>query len=116
MCLVNINEYCTFSLSNSNHYFLRKTVELCKQAEKSGVAWITVHGRTVKQRGEPADWDSIKLVLNTHVKHYRPSDQSTSTRLSTSTTFKFQISRIPRTLAPSRCLPADKEMLETRMV
>lgn len=30
----------------------------------AGAAWITVHGRTVKQRGEPADWDAIKLVPN----------------------------------------------------
>lgn len=29
-----------------------------------GVSWITVHGRTVRQRGEPANWDAIKLVLN----------------------------------------------------
>ena len=34
----------------------------------------------------------------------------------TNTTFTFQISRIFRTLAPSRCLPADKETLETRLV
>ena len=39
-----------------------------------------------------------------------------SSRLSTSTTFKFQIRRIPRTLASSRCSTADKETLETRLV
>ncbi|XP_015760550.1 PREDICTED: tRNA-dihydrouridine(20a/20b) synthase [NAD(P)+]-like [Acropora digitifera] len=44
------------------HENLRKTVELCKQAENAGVAWITVHGRTVKQRGEPADLEAIKLI------------------------------------------------------
>ena len=44
--------------------FVRKTVQLCQQAEKAGVAWITVHGRTTKQRGEPANWDTIRLVLN----------------------------------------------------
>lgn len=44
------------------HENIRKTVELCKQAEMAGAAWITVHGRTVKQRGEPADWDAIKLI------------------------------------------------------
>lgn len=44
------------------HENIRKTVELCKQAEKAGVSWITVHGRTVKQRGEPANWEAIKLI------------------------------------------------------
>ena len=40
-----------------------------------------------------------------------PSDPSRST------TFKFEIIRIIRTLAPSRCLPADKETRpETRLV
>ena len=47
-----------------NHDCHSKTVELCEQAERAGVSWITVHGRTVKQRGEPANWDAIKLVLN----------------------------------------------------
>lgn len=47
---------------NSWLLVLRKTVELCKQAENAGVAWITVHGRTVKQRGEPADLEAIKLI------------------------------------------------------
>ena len=27
------------------------------------MAWITVHGRTTRQRGEPANWDAIKLVF-----------------------------------------------------
>lgn len=44
------------------HDDARKTVQLCQQAEKAGVAWITVHGRTTKQRGEPANWDTIRLV------------------------------------------------------
>ncbi|KAL9959864.1 hypothetical protein ACROYT_G033228 [Oculina patagonica] len=44
------------------HDDTRKTVQLCQQAEKAGVAWITVHGRTTRQRGEPANWDAIRLV------------------------------------------------------
>ncbi|XP_058968110.2 tRNA-dihydrouridine(20a/20b) synthase [NAD(P)+]-like isoform X1 [Pocillopora verrucosa] len=44
------------------HDDLSKTVQLCQQAEKAGVAWITVHGRTTRQRGEPANWDAIKLI------------------------------------------------------
>lgn len=42
---------------------LRNTVELAKRAEKIGVAWITVHGRTPRQRSSvPVDVDSIKLI------------------------------------------------------
>ena len=40
----------------------RKTVELVRRAEHCGVSWITVHGRTPKQRAEPASMESIKLV------------------------------------------------------
>lgn len=42
----------------------------------AGVSWITVHGRTVRQRGEPANWDAIKLVLNSkfYLKNVDPSD------------------------------------------
>ena len=55
ICLLDIFFFC---------YLVRKTVQLCQQAEKAGVAWITVHGRTTKQRGEPANWDTIRLVLS----------------------------------------------------
>ncbi len=42
-----------------------KTVELAKRAEKTGVSWITVHGRTPKQRSStPVDIASIKLVCD----------------------------------------------------
>lgn len=44
------------------HDDLSKTVQLCQQAEKAGVAWITVHGRTTRQRGEPANWEAIKVI------------------------------------------------------
>lgn len=40
----------------------RETVELAKRCESIGVSWITVHGRTVKQRAEPVNLDAIKLV------------------------------------------------------
>lgn len=42
----------------------------------AGVSWITVHGRTVRQRGEPANWDAIKLVLNSdfYLKNVDPFD------------------------------------------
>eukprot|EP00026_Physarum_polycephalum_P012504 Phypoly_transcript_12823.p1 GENE.Phypoly_transcript_12823~~Phypoly_transcript_12823.p1 ORF type:complete len:337 (+),score=24.15 Phypoly_transcript_12823:32-1012(+) len=42
---------------------MNKTIELAKRAEKTGVAWITVHGRTPRQRSSvPVDIESIKLV------------------------------------------------------
>ena len=37
-------------------------MELVRRAEHCGVAWIAVHGRTVKQRAEPASLEAIKLV------------------------------------------------------
>lgn len=43
-------------------HLIRKTVELCQQAEHAGVAWISVHARTVKQRAEPPNWDVVKLI------------------------------------------------------
>jgi hypothetical protein len=40
----------------------RKTVDMCQKAEKAGVSWITVHGRTIEQRSEPCAFETIKLV------------------------------------------------------
>ena len=40
----------------------RDTVELCRRAEHAHVSWITVHGRTVKQRAEPVNNKAIKMV------------------------------------------------------
>ncbi len=40
----------------------RDTVEFVRRAEHVGAAWISVHGRTSKQRAEPANMDAIKLV------------------------------------------------------
>ena len=53
----------------------------------------------------------LTLLYSFPARKYKgPSDQSTST------TFKFQNSHIPRPLAPSCCFLADKETLETRLV
>ncbi|VDM09473.1 unnamed protein product [Wuchereria bancrofti] len=38
------------------------TLETCRQAERAGVSFVTVHGRTPEQRSEPADYDMIKLI------------------------------------------------------
>lgn len=42
---------------------LQQTVELAKRAEKVGVEWVTVHGRTVQQAStEPVNFDAVRLV------------------------------------------------------
>ena len=45
---------------------LRRTVELVHMAERAGVNFITVHGRTPQQRRQPVNTDAIKLVSATH--------------------------------------------------
>ncbi|KAL7749670.1 tRNA dihydrouridine synthase [Sorochytrium milnesiophthora] len=45
------------------HKDLRETVELARRAEKVGVEWITVHGRTRLQKSTtPVDVEGVKLV------------------------------------------------------
>ncbi|KAI8895029.1 tRNA-dihydrouridine synthase [Globomyces pollinis-pini] len=45
------------------HDDVKETVELVRRAEKVGVDWITVHGRTKKQRNtEDVNMDYIKIV------------------------------------------------------
>lgn len=42
---------------------MRKTIELVKRAEKMGCAWVTVHGRTPRQKStHPVNIEAIKLV------------------------------------------------------
>lgn len=42
---------------------LRKTLDLVQQAEQAGCAWVTVHGRTARQRGgDPVDLAAIKII------------------------------------------------------
>lgn len=41
---------------------LRETVELAQRAEKAGISWITVHGRTPTMKSEPVILEGIKLV------------------------------------------------------
>eukprot|EP01134_Creolimax_fragrantissima_P000375 CFRG0375T1 len=40
----------------------RETVEMARRIESSGAAFLSVHGRTPKQRYEPVNYDIIKLV------------------------------------------------------
>eukprot|EP01126_Amoeba_proteus_P008465 TRINITY_DN1312_c0_g1_i6.p1 TRINITY_DN1312_c0_g1~~TRINITY_DN1312_c0_g1_i6.p1 ORF type:complete len:187 (-),score=27.18 TRINITY_DN1312_c0_g1_i6:276-836(-) len=42
---------------------LRKTVELVQQAERAGVSWITVHGRTRHQKSSvEVNYEAVKLI------------------------------------------------------
>jgi tRNA-dihydrouridine synthase 4 len=42
---------------------LQKTIELCRRAEKAGVDWITVHGRTKKQKNaDTVNYEAIRMV------------------------------------------------------
>ena len=43
----------------------RKTVELCRKLEAAGVSFLTVHGRTIKQKSteaEPVDFEAIRTI------------------------------------------------------
>ncbi|XP_073891886.1 B-cell receptor-associated protein 29 isoform X3 [Macaca fascicularis] len=44
------------------HDDLKRTVDLCRKAEATGVSWITVHGRTAEERHQPVHYDSIKII------------------------------------------------------
>lgn len=42
----------------------RKTIELVQRAERVGVSWITVHGRTLTERAStPVNYETVKLVF-----------------------------------------------------
>jgi tRNA-dihydrouridine synthase 4 len=62
------------------HDSVNTTIELAKRAEKMGVDWITVHGRTVRQKNtEEVNWESIKLIkesVNIPIIYNGDSNQS----------------------------------------
>ena len=35
---------------------------MCQKAERAGITWLSVHGRTVTQRRSPVDYQAIKIV------------------------------------------------------
>lgn len=41
---------------------LADTVELARRAERMGAAWVTVHGRTPRERCQPVNYAAIALV------------------------------------------------------
>jgi len=44
------------------HDDIRRTVDLCRQVQSAGVSFISVHGRTRTQRGEPVNLQAIKTI------------------------------------------------------
>uniref|UniRef100_H2YUF9 tRNA-dihydrouridine synthase n=1 Tax=Ciona savignyi TaxID=51511 RepID=H2YUF9_CIOSA len=52
----------TVSVKIRLHDDVRRTVEMCQGLEKVGVSYISVHGRTSKERHQPVHYDSIKLI------------------------------------------------------
>lgn len=52
----------TLSIKIRIHDNIRKTVDLCRKVESASLSFITVHGRTPKQRCEPANYEAIKTI------------------------------------------------------
>lgn len=44
------------------HSDYQKTIELCRQVEKAGVSFISVHGRTKSQKSEPVNLEAIREI------------------------------------------------------
>eukprot|EP00092_Neocalanus_flemingeri_P032204 GFUD01035002.1.p1 GENE.GFUD01035002.1~~GFUD01035002.1.p1 ORF type:complete len:302 (+),score=58.57 GFUD01035002.1:83-988(+) len=44
------------------HKDISRTVDLCRQIEAAGASFITVHGRTKDQKGEPVNIEAIKII------------------------------------------------------
>ncbi|KAK6177226.1 hypothetical protein SNE40_015367 [Patella caerulea] len=52
----------TVSVKMRIHSNLRETVDLCQKAEKAGVSFLSVHGRTKDQRNDPVNIEAIRLI------------------------------------------------------
>jgi len=46
------------------HDDISRTVDLCRQVERAGVSYVTVHGRTRTQKGEPVNIEAIKTIAD----------------------------------------------------
>lgn len=52
----------TVSIKIRIHNDIRETVDLCQKAERAGVSWISVHGRTKDQRAQPVNLEAIQTI------------------------------------------------------
>ncbi|CAH1395960.1 unnamed protein product [Nezara viridula] len=43
---------------------IKESVQLCKNLEACGVSFLTVHGRTVKERSEPVNTNAIRSIVD----------------------------------------------------
>ncbi|XP_066905392.1 tRNA-dihydrouridine(20a/20b) synthase [NAD(P)+]-like isoform X2 [Halyomorpha halys] len=43
---------------------LKETIHLCQNLEACGVSFLTVHGRTVKERSEPVNTEAIRTIVD----------------------------------------------------
>ncbi|KAL7298398.1 hypothetical protein TKK_0008594 [Trichogramma kaykai] len=43
---------------------MKKTIELCRQIEKAGSSFLTIHARTPEMRNEPIDLENLKLAIS----------------------------------------------------
>jgi len=58
---VNDTEFCV-SVKIRIEDDLSRTISLCQQAEKAGVSFLTVHGRTPAQRAQPVNIEAITNI------------------------------------------------------
>lgn len=60
--------YVPFENKNTKFRFqiviFRKSVQLCQELEAAGVSFLTVHGRTVKQRNDDVNLSAIKDIVD----------------------------------------------------
>jgi tRNA-dihydrouridine synthase 4 len=45
-----------------HHRDLQLSVDLARKIEAAGATWLTVHGRTPKERTQPVNYEAIKLI------------------------------------------------------
>ncbi|PIK62818.1 hypothetical protein BSL78_00269 [Apostichopus japonicus] len=62
MTKARVNSDFTVSIKIRIHSDLRKTVDMCQMAEHAGISFLTVHGRTARQRAEPVDIEAIRTI------------------------------------------------------
>lgn len=57
---------CNYSVSVKLRLLndIKSTVDLCKKLEKTGVTFLTIHGRTKEQRSEPVNIAAIKDIVD----------------------------------------------------